>query len=217
MQKIILGGKKPFTGRPGARAAKIDLESTRAELTRKLGCNAADDDLYSHLMYPRVFADFVKFRKAHDDVGVLPTPAFFYGLKPKEEISVHIEEGKTLFIRLLDLTGSDALGQCTAIFELNGYPRHVQVADKSKAKEVVARAKADPADPLQIGAPMPGMVATVAVSVGHSVKPGDTLLTIEAMKMFTTVTAPCEGTVAEVAVKIGTTVESKDLMIKLAK
>jgi pyruvate carboxylase len=217
VQKIILGNKKPFRGRPGKRAPKVDLVSVRAELTRKLGSTATDDDLYSHLMYPQVFADFVKVRKAHDDVGVLPTPTFFYGLRAKEEVSVHIEEGKTLFIRLLNLTEADAQGQRTAIFELNGYPRHIQIADKSRAKEVVARAKADPADPLQIGAPMPGMVATIAVSIGHGVKPGDTLLTLEAMKMFTTVTAPVEGTVAEVAVKVGATVESKDLLIKLAK
>ena len=217
VQKIILGKKKPLTGRPGDYAEKIDLKATRAELTRKLGHQASDDDLYSHLMYPEVFADFVKTRKAYGDVGLLPTATFFYGLKTKEEISVHIEAGKTLFIRLLNLTESDALGQRTAIFELNGYPRHVQVADKSKAKEVVTRPKADPADPLQIGAPMPGMVATITVSVGHHVKAGDTLLTLEAMKMYTTVTAPQDGTVAEIAVQVGTIVDSKDLMLRLAK
>jgi pyruvate carboxylase len=220
VQKIILGKRKPFTNRPGERAEKVDLNKTRTALAEKMGVTAtalSDDDLYSHLMYPQVFADFVKFRKTYSDISVLPTPAYFYGLKDKEEISINLEEGKTLFAKLLNLTEPDSNGQRTAIFELNGYPRHVQVTDKSVTTEVVARVKADPADILQIGAPMPGMVASITVSVGHKVKEGDPLLTLEAMKMFTTVTAPCAGTVQEIAVTLGGTVESKDLMVRLAK
>jgi pyruvate carboxylase len=64
---------------------------------------------------------------------------------------------------------------------------------------------------------MPGMVASIAVSIGHKVKEGDALLTLEAMKMFTTVTAPSNGTVQEILVEVGNTLESKDLMIKLVK
>lgn len=217
VQKIILGKKKPFTNRPGERAEKIDLDKTRAEVAKVLGLKeATDDDLYSHLMYPQVFADFQKFRKAHSDISVLPTPAFFYGLKDKEEITINLEAGKTLFARLLNLNEADANGQRTAIFELNGYPRHVTIDDKSVAKLTIAKLKADPADTNQIGAPMPGMVASIAVSVGHKLKEGDPLLTLEAMKMFTTVTAPADGTVQEILVSVGNTVESKDLMIRLA-
>jgi pyruvate carboxylase len=138
-------------------------------------------------------------------------------LRDKEEISVHIEEGKTLFIRLLNVTESDAQGQRTAIFELNGYPRHVQVADKSHTRETPARPKADAHDPCQVGAPMPGMVASIAVSVGHKVKAGDPLLTLEAMKMFATVSSPVDGVVTEVLVSVGKTVESKDLVVRLGK
>jgi pyruvate carboxylase len=168
-------------------------------------------------MYPPQFLEFAKFREANSDVSVLPTPAFFYGLLEKEEITIDLEPGKTLFARLLNVTEADANGQRTAIFELNGYPRHVQIADKSIAKEVVKRAKADPGDPHQVGAPMPGLVATIAVSVGQKVKEGDNLVTLEAMKMFTTITAPMAGTVAEICVTVGTTVESKDLLLKLGK
>ena len=232
VQKIILGKREPFTNRPGERAEKMDLDKTRAEVAKLTGKSDAvgkknsssgavapttDDDLYSHLMYPQVFADFVKFRKEFSDVSVIPTPAFFYGLKDKEEITVTLEAGKTLFARLLNITEADTNGQRTAIFELNGYPRHVQITDKSLAKEVKTKAKADASDPLQIGAPMPGMVASIVVNVGHKVKEGDALLTLEAMKMFTTVTAPCNGTVQEIIVAVGTTVESKDLMVRLAK
>ncbi len=220
VQKIILGKRKPFTNRPGERAEKIDLQKTRATLAEKMGIvttSVSDDDLYSHLMYPQVFADFVKFRKTYSDISVLPTPAYFYGLKDKEEISINLEEGKTLFAKLLNLTEADSNGHRTAIFELNGYPRHVQIVDKSVTTEVKSRAKADPADSLQIGAPMPGMVASIAVSVGHKVKEGDPLLTLEAMKMFTTITAPCTGTIQEIGVTVGGIVESKDLMMQMVK
>ena len=210
VQKIILGKKKPFTNRPGERAEKVDLDKTRHDVAKVVGHKeATDDDLYSH--------DFVKFRKAHSDISVLPTPAYFYGLRDKEEITISLEAGKTLFARLLNLNEPDPTGQRTAIFELNGYPRHVSVADKSAAKQVETRAKADPGNPLQIGAPMPGMIASLAVSIGHKVKEGDPILTLEAMKMFTTVTAPCNGTIADLCVAVGNTVEAKDLMVTLVK
>ena len=218
VQKIILGKKKPFTNRPGERAEKVDLEKTRTDVAKSMGKEiASDDDLYSHLMYPQVFADLVKFQKAHSDISVLPTPAYFYGLRDKEEITISLEAGKTLFARLLNLNAPDPTGQRTAIFELNGFPRHVSVADKSAAKQVETRAKADPGNLLQIGAPMPGMIASMAVTVGHKVKEGDPILTLEAMKMFTTVTAPSSGTIAALSVAVGNTVEAKDLMVTLTK
>ncbi len=217
VQKAILGQRKPFTDRPGALAKPVDMAKVREELKKKIKAEPTDNDVWSYLMYPPQFLEFAKFREAYSDVSVLPTPAFFYGLVEKEEITFELEPGKTLFARLLNVTEADANGQRTVIFELNGYPRHVQVADKTLAKEVVKRPKADPADPFQVGAPMPGLVATIAVSVGQKVKEGDNLITLEAMKMFTTIAAPTAGTVAEICVKVGTTVESKDLLLKLAK
>jgi pyruvate carboxylase len=168
-------------------------------------------------MYPDVFLKFADFRKQYGDVSSLPTPAYYYGLHEKEEISVHLEEGKTLFIRMLNLTVPDQKGVRTAIFELNGYPRHTHITDRSVAQSAVTRLKADPADKLQVGAPMPGMVASIAVTVGHKVKEGETLLTLEAMKMFAAVSAPIAGTVEEIIVKVGESVESKDLLIRLGK
>lgn len=208
---------KRIKGRPGLHAAKIKLEDVRAELETRLKRKPSEDDVWSYLMYPDVFMKFAEFRKAYGDVGALPTAAYYYGLQLKEEISVHLEEGKTLFIRLVNLTEPDQNGQQTAIFELNGYPRHTTVTNKILAKEVVSRAKADPADAAQVGAPMPGMVASIAVSVGQKVKEGETLLTLEAMKMFAAISAPGAGTISEICVKVGESVESKDLLIKLSK
>ncbi len=214
---IVGKNGKRIKGRPGEQAAKIKLEDVRAELRTKLNKEPTEDDVWSYLMYPDVFLKFADFRTTYGDVSALPTPAYYYGLREKEEISVHLEEGKTLFVRLLNLTEADQNGQQTAIFELNGYPRHTSVTNKALAKEVVSREKADPSNPLQVGAPMPGMVASIAVSIGQKVKEGETLVTLEAMKMFAAVSAPAAGTVQEICVKIGESVESKDLMIRLAK
>ena len=208
---------KRIKGRPGTHAAKVDLAKVREELEGKLKRKPSDDDVWSYLMYPDVFMKFADFRKSYGDVSVLPTSAYYYGLAQKEEINVSLEEGKTLFIRLVNLTEPDQNGQQTAIFELNGYPRHTTVTNKTLAKEVVTRAKADPADPTQVGAPMPGMVASISVSVGQKVKEGETLVTLEAMKMFAAVSSPIAGTVQEVCVKVGESVDSKDLLVRLVK
>jgi pyruvate carboxylase len=208
---------KRIKGRPGIHAAKINLAEVRAELKGKLKKDPTEDDVWSYLMYPDVFLKFADFRKAHGDVSVLPTPAYYYGLQDKEEIHISLEEGKTLFVRLLNMTEPDASGQQTAIFELNGYPRHTTVTNKALAKNAVTKTKADPADSSQVGAPMPGMVASIAVSVGQKVKEGETLLTLEAMKMFAAVSSPNAGTVSEICVKIGESVESKDLLVRLVK
>ena len=134
-------------------------------------------------------------------------------MKPGEEISVAIEEGKTLFIRLINIGAADVDGRRTVLFELNGMSRQTTVIDRSVQAKVKARVKADPAIPSQVGAPIPGLITALSVGVGTKVTKGDKLLTLEAMKMQTTLYAPCDGTMAEVNVKVGDTVESKDLLV----
>ena len=215
VQKIVLGDAKPRTSRPGLSAPKINLKQTAAELSKKLGRDATEDELFNHLMYPDVFAQFEEHRKRYDDVSVLPTPAFFYGLKPGEEISVEIERGKVLYIRLINIGEPNAKGLRQITFELNGRAREIAIADKSVKSSAVARDKAAPGNEKQIGAPIPGMVSTVSVSVGHKVSKGDKLLTLEAMKMQTTVYAPADGAIDRILVQVGETVEAKDLVITL--
>jgi len=214
---IVGKGGKRIKGRPGTHAAKINLDEVRTELETKLKRKLTEDDVWSYLMYPDVFLKFADFRKTYGDVAALPTPAYYYGLQDKEEIHISLEEGKTLFVRLLNMTEADANGQQTAIFELNGYPRHTTVTNKLLSKNAVTKVKADPGDPTQVGAPMPGMVASIAVSVGQKVKEGETLLTLEAMKMFAAVASTIAGTVSEISVKVGESVESKDLLMRLVK
>jgi len=207
----VLGGRKPGP----ASAEKIDLAQTARELSGKLKREATQDDLYSHLMYPEVFAEFARFEREYSDVAVLPTPAFFYGLRPGEEIAVNIEAGKTLFIKLVNIGLPDKEGKRIVSYELNGVPRESTILDRSLQTKVKARLKADPAVPAQIGAPIPGVVTGLHATVGGKVAKGDKLLTLEAMKMQTTLYAPGEGIVAEIHVKVGDAVESADLLLKL--
>ncbi len=216
VQKVVLGDRKPFRGRPGARAAKVDLETVREEvtaITRHKKCS--DDELYEYLMYPQVFKDFVKFINEFGEADVLPTPAFFYGLKLGEEVSVEIEDGKTLIVKLINVSEHDEDGARVLTFELNGRARECVILDKSVKSESKRRVKADSADKKQIGAPIPAMVSSISATVGHQVKQGEKLAILEAMKMQTTIYAPCDGIVDSVEVHAGDQVDSKDLLVKL--
>ena len=209
--RVVLGNTKVKRAKP----APVKLKETRAELATKFKREANDDDLFSHLMYPAVFADFAKFSQSFGEVSALPTPAFFYGLAPGEEISVSIEEGKVLFIKLINIGASDKEGKRTISYELNGVPREAVVVDKSVAPKTKSRVKADTADALQLGAPIPGMVTAVHATVGAKVAKGDKLMTLEAMKMQTNVLAPADAIVAELLAGVSDSVESGDLLVKL--
>jgi pyruvate carboxylase len=223
VQRVVLGEKRAAQAQkdfkkgviPGAIAAPANLEKICKELSETLKREATEDDLYSHLMYPQVFADFAKSMREFSDVSVLPTPAFFYGLRLGEEINIVIEEGKSLIVRLINVSEPDKDGRRTVTYELNGITRETLVTDKKIVPQTKARPKADIADRLQIAAPIPGLIATIAVSVGQKVVKGDKLLMMEAMKMQTTVYAPVDGIVDALHVSVGDTVESKDLLVKL--
>src|SRR5262249_23104126 len=144
----------------------------------------------------------------------LPTPVFFHGLEAGEEVSVGIEPGKTLIIRFLTVGDANPEGNRSGVFELNGQPREVQVADQSLGGEVRRHPKAGPGNPRQVGAPMPGLVVRGPVSRGEQVAAGQKLCTLEAMKMETTVYAERAGRVAEVLVRPGTQVQAGDLLLR---
>jgi pyruvate carboxylase len=140
---------------------------------------------------------------------------FFYGLKPHEEIEVDLEKGKTLIIRLLGVSDLDLQGQRRVFFELNGQPRTVEVTDRSAAQSVRSHPKADPDDPKQVAAPMPGRIVSISVEPGQAVERGDPLLSIEAMKMETLLRAEGPGKIKAVPASVGMTVAANDLLVEL--
>jgi pyruvate carboxylase len=213
LQRKVLKGEAPMTERPGAVLPPVDLEAERQSAEHSVRRHVSDRELASSLMYPKVFVDYAKHRRRYGQVSNLPTPAFFYGLEPGQEIAVDIEAGKTLIISHQATGEPDQDGQRTVFFELNGQPRTVKVPDHAAAASGKLRRKADESDPGQIGAPMPGLIVSVSISAGQTVARGERLFTIEAMKMESAVYAERDGTVKEVVAGSGTRVEPHDLVL----
>jgi pyruvate carboxylase len=170
-------------------------------------------EVVTWLLYPKVFEEFVAHQQQFSDTSCLPTPVFFYGQAHGEEISFDIEAGKRLIVKFLSVSDPHPDGKRTVFFELNGQPRDVTVVDKSLEPKASANLKADPANPKHIGASMPGMISTIAVQAGDNVTKGQKLLSLEAMKMETNLTADRDGKIGQVLIKRGTQVAAGDLLI----
>jgi pyruvate carboxylase len=216
LQRKILKGAAPLSARAGAMLPPVDLEAERARIQKLLPRPVTDEDLASHLMYPRVWADYARERLQYGDPAILPTPVFFYGMEPGQEITVDLERGKTLIVRYVATSEPHDDGTRTVFFELNGQPRSVRVSDKSQIARRAAPRKIEPGNSRHIGAPMPGVVTTVSAITGVKVARGDVVLTLEAMKMETAVRAESDGEVTEVLVRPGQSVDAKDLLVVLS-
>ncbi|WP_062762651.1 pyruvate carboxylase [Falsirhodobacter sp. alg1] len=218
--KKALKGVIPDGTRPGARMAPVDLEAERAALAASIGTEdepfvPTDEDLQAHLMYPKVFADYARRNRTYGPVRLLPTQVFFYGMEAGDDVSVEMEAGKTLEISLQTVGEMTEDGQVRVFFELNGQPRVIKVPNRAASGTSAARPKADPANANHIGAPMPGAIAALGVTVGATVQPGDLLLTIEAMKMETAIHADRKAVVKAIHVTPGAQIDAKDLLIEL--
>jgi pyruvate carboxylase len=213
LQQIILRGAKPQRGRAGARLKPVDMAETAAVVEKKVGAKPTATDVLSYLMYPEVFVKFARARQTYGPVDVLPTPEFFFGMQTGAEIAIDLEPGKTLVLKFLTVSEPRPDGYRSVFFELNGQPREVDIRDRSLHTTVAERSKADPGKPGHVGAPIPGMIASVAVELNQKVSKGDRLLVMEAMKMQSTVYAPVAGKVSQVLAHVGISVESKDLLV----
>ena len=215
LQARILRGRQPLTERPGATLPPADLAKAKSDLEARLKRPASERDVVSYLLYPKVFPEFAEVQAKYADLSVLPTPNFFFGMATGEEVNIEIEPGKTLIVKFLTIGEPQPDGRRVVYFELNGQPRELVVVDKSlTAGAVKARPKAEGGNAKHVAAPMPGAVVAVAVAVGDEVAAGQKLLTLEAMKMETTLHAERAGKVAEVLARPGVQVEGGDLVIR---
>ena len=213
VQQRILKGKKPVEGRPGATLAPADFKKAAEKIKPMFGAEPTRRDVISHLLYPKVHEEFLRHLSGYSDTSMVATPVFFYGMETGEETSIEIEEGKTLIVKYLTTGLPHEDGSRTVFFELNGQPRDVTIVDRSIESAVAKNLKADPNDKKQLGAGMPGMVVTVAVKPGDAVEKGQKLLSLEAMKMETTMVSDRIGVVKDIFVKPGSRVESGDLLL----
>ncbi|WP_136649748.1 pyruvate carboxylase [Paracoccus aeridis] len=215
IQAKVLKGEAALTERPGKDLPPVDLDAARSAAREAAGTDLDDEDLNGYLMYPKVFTDYAHRHATYGPVRTLPTCTFFYGMEPGEEISVEIDPGKTLELRLQAVGETSDEGDVRVFFELNGQPRVIRVSNRLAKAKTAARPKAIDGDPAHVGAPMPGSIASVAVQAGQKVRPGDLLLTIEAMKMETGLHADREAIVKALHVSPGAQVDAKDLLVEL--
>lgn len=215
VKRSILRNNPEVTNRPGEILPDHNFDETASKLEAKMGRKPSMQDVVTSALYPKVFDEYIAHVHEFGDVSLLPTPIFFFGPYISEEFSVDIESGKRLIIKFLAVGEPRPDGVRTVFFELNGQPREVEIVDRSIETKAVKRLKADPADPTQIAAAMPGMVIGVVVTQGTRVTKGQKLLSLEAMKMETVINADRDGEIAQLLVQSGSQVEAGDLLLVL--
>lgn len=211
--KRILKGRERIIGRPGESLPPADFEAAAAKVQSFLKRTPTRKEVVTYLLYPKVFEDFSKHLMKYSDTSDIPTPHFFFGQDPQEEIHFDIEPGKTLVVKFLTVGEPHPDGTRSVFFELNGQPREVTVVDKALEPKTKKGLKADLDNPKHVAANMPGMVVKVLVQAGDNVKKGQKLVNLEAMKMETTVSADRDGKVAQVVVSAGTQIDGGDLLL----
>lgn len=215
LQALILKDREAITDLPGDLLEPVNFEQLADVLDERLGRTPTNQELLAYALYPKVFEQYTKTFDQYSDLSVLDTPTFLYGLRLGEEVEVEIEKGKTLIIKLVSVGEPQHDGTRVMYFELNGQSREIIIQDMTVEVDNAAAVKADPANPKQIGATMPGTILKVVVSKGAKVSRGDHLLITEAMKMETTVQAPVDGIVKEIYTTAGDTISTGDLLIEL--
>lgn len=213
----ILGNKRPkLDTRPGLTLPPVNFNEIRQELISRYGPNIDETDIASYIMYPKVYEAFKKLQDNYGDLSVLPTRYFLSKAKIGEEITVDIEQGKTLIIKLLAIGEiSQQAGTREVFFELNGEMRSVTVEDKTVSIDTKTRPKAS--QPNDVGAPMSGVVIEIRATPNHEVKKGDPIAVLSAMKMEMVISAPVSGKVGEILIKEGDSVDANDLITSILK
>ncbi|WP_102142941.1 pyruvate carboxylase [Mycobacterium hubeiense] len=200
---------KALAGRPPARPQQ-ELTPEDEEVLAQPGPKR--QAALNRLLFPGPTKEFEAHRELYGDTSSLSANQFFYGLRHGEEHKVKLERGVELLIGLEAISDPDERGMRTVMCIFNGQLRPVLVRDRSIASEVPAAEKADRANPDHVAAPFAGVV-TVGVAVGDEVSAGQTIATIEAMKMEAAITAPKAGKVQRVAVSATAQVEGGDLLV----
>lgn len=218
LQKIVLKDKKPITVRPGSLLPPADLQAIEDGLRERHNLTQyTDHEMHqksiSYALYPKVYEDYCRHFEAYDDVSRLDSHVFFYGLRKGEETSLNIETGKDLLIKFVDQSDPDEKGFRTLTFEVNGTIREIRIQDKNLTSNIDRKLIADKNNPSHVGSPLPGTITNVFVKEGDTVEQNTPLITIEAMKMETTIVAKEAGTVNCIYVQEGEQVQTQDLLL----
>ncbi|OEU96879.1 pyruvate carboxylase [Streptomyces oceani] len=208
------GWPEPFRGRAlQGRKPATEPAGLSAEDHRQL-----DEDrrgALNRLLFPGPAEEYRVHRESYGDTSVLSSQDFFYGLQAEGEHTAELEPGVTLLMELEAISEADGTGHRTVLASLNGQLRPVSVRDRSIETNTKPAEKADSGNDRQVAAPFAGAV-TLQVGQGDTVEEGDTVATIEAMKMEASITAQRSGTVARLAIGAVQQVEGGDLLLELS-
>ncbi len=216
LRTMVLKGRTPLDERPGAGLEDVDFASKKAELEAKIGRAVEHKEVLAYVLYPKVYLEYIERQEEHGErLAVLPTVAFFHGMGLGQELHLEVERGQGMVIRLVAISDPDSEGRRQLFFDLNGQPRRIEIHDRTLGIAIERHAKADPEDPCQVGAPLPGLLASHAHAEGDHVAAGEPLSVIEAMKMESNVTAPVDGRIKKIHIAAGEQIETGDLLITL--
>lgn len=216
LQRVVLKGEEPLTGRPGETLPDIDFEEVREKMAPFMQGELINRRaMLSYCLYPKVYEEYRAHRKEYGYIMRMGSHVFFNGMALGETNKINIEDGKTLVIKYLGLGDLNDDGTRNVNFELNGMRREVAVPDKTAEAKIKQVVMADPEDKSHIGASIPGAVTKVEAKPGDKVKENQVIFVVEAMKMETSVVSRMDGTVDEVFVKPGQTVAAGELLAKI--
>lgn len=215
LQRIILKDKVPYTEHPNLYLPNLDLEEDFKVFKKQFGNDLPYTTYLSYKFYPKVTEDYLKIFRQYGDIAVVPTPYFFFGMKPGDETTIDISRGKTLLVRLLSIGPADDKGMRTVFFKLNGQTRNIEIKDKTMKATRAENRKIDKLSPAHVGSPLQGMLSKVFVKPDEKVKKNQPLFIVEAMKMETNIAAVADGVVKQVLLTSGTLVNTDDLVLEL--
>ncbi|HYE53533.1 MAG TPA: biotin/lipoyl-containing protein, partial [Chitinophagaceae bacterium] len=214
VQQLILKNEKPYTDRPNAHLKPIDFDKAWEDFTQKFGKHYQFTDLLSYLFYPKVFEEYHQHMQQYGEVYYLPTPVFFYGLKPNEETIVELAPGKSILVKFMYMGDTDENGNKHVFFKLNGQTRSIEVKDKNFKSTKKTNKKVSAGH--EVGAPLQGKLCRIHVKAGDKVQKNTPLFAIEAMKMESTVVASKEGVIQSIVLNEGVLVEQDDVILELS-
>lgn len=215
LQKLVLKGATPITCRPGELLPPEDFDAIKKYLDENYNGRGNSRNVVSYALYPKVYDDYCKHLELYNDISKLPSNVFFNGLDIGEEVDVEIEPGKVLNMKFLSMNEPDANGIRTLSFEVNGSSREIEIVDHSVEIIKYDERKVDSSNPKHIGSPIPGNVVKIFVKAGDAVEANKPIMTIEAMKMETTVLSKSNGVISEILVKEGDRVSDNQLIATL--
>ncbi|PPL18603.1 pyruvate carboxylase [Microterricola pindariensis] len=166
----------------------------------------------NRLLFPAPTRQFEQIRELFGDLSSVDTLDYLYGLRAGGEHVVEISKGVRLYAGLEAIGEADDKGMRTVMTILNGQLRPVFVRDRSITVEAKSAEKADTSQPGQIAAPFSGVV-TLQLEVGAAVEAGQTVASIEAMKMEAAITSPVAGVIERLAIPKTQQVDAGDLLV----